>query len=521
MAVKIEAKKRWILLPLLFVFLTGSPSWGSPRWMRLSWTVPDAADTTMTVSWNDSDLGDGAVEYRPLGGTSATTAASAVDTGVSTLEVTYEATLSGLRSSAVYEYRVQSGGDWSDWKRFDTPPVAGSCDHVRIVVGGDGNGGDEEYDPGYTSRHWDDMAGYVKDESPLLMVHSGDLVYDGREHMQWEEWFTVSEFLTAEIPFMPVPGHQDDGPLTGHSPGDNKLFNMMFALPLSGAGELDERVDPNGDGVEDFWSVVVGNVLLVGLSTEGIDPAVQHAFLRGTLDEWGSSVEWKMVIFHRPLWSSGFHGSNDGDMLDAGSLIGIIDDYSVDFIIGGHDHHYERLHPSSGGYGGRPRAIHPLPDDGGNSGVADGTIHVVSGGLGSLADYLTAFPGCRTDGCFVAEGHMNYMVFDIEGYRADVVVRGGGGIQAYTNVFTDAALELDPLDTFTVVKADSRCGSPPDDVPEEVDVPEPTDRADIPDSADWDGEAPPDAPDAASDVTGEDGDEGPGADNGCSCVVAN
>ena len=207
------------------------------------------------------------------------------------------------------------------------------------------------------------------------MVHLGGLVYDGREFMQWEEWFTVSEFLISEIPFMPVLGHEDDGPLTGENPGDNKLFNMMFALPLSGAGQLDERVDPNGDGVEDFWSLVVGNVLVVGLSTEGIDPAVQHAFLRGTLDEWGARVEWKIVVFHRPLWSSGFHGSNDGDMLDAGNLIGIIDDYSVDFVIGGHDHHYERLHPSRGGYGGLPRAIHPLPDDGGNSGVAEVEKH--------------------------------------------------------------------------------------------------------------------------------------------------
>lgn len=177
------------------------------------------------------------------------------------------------------------------------------------------------------------------------------------------------------------------------------------------------------------------------------------------------------MFFHRPLWLSGLTGNNEQDKLDADNLIGITDDYDVDFVICGHDHDYERFSPSRGGYGGRPRIVNPLPDDDGNSGIADGPIHVVSGGVGSFTNFAML---CRVEGCFVANGHLNYMVFNIEGDRADVIVRDFGLILT----IPDAYLRPDPIDQFTVYKRSSVCDTTPDETAEKYDSPEPVDVAD-------------------------------------------
>jgi hypothetical protein len=509
-----KLKNGFYIFLLIFSFPLANTLHASPRWLRLSWTSIDSTDSTMTVAWTDTDGSGGNVEYRPSGGTSSTVSAAAEDTGSGVLDVTYEATLTGLLPSTAYEYRVQSGGAWSDWKTFATPPPVGACNPVRIAIGGDGRGGEAFWDPGYVSRHWDNIAGYIKNEMPNLMIYSGDIVHDGSEDVQWEEWLNVSEFITSEVPFMTIMGNHDDGP----GEGDNQWYNKIFALPKSGAGLLSPAFDPDGNGVEDFWAIVVGNILMVGLSTEGVDPAVQQTFLQDTIAAWDWRVDWKFVFFHRPLWSSGAHGNNEGNMLDADNLIGIIDDYGVDFVICGHDHDYERLHPSRGGYGGRPRVVNPLPDDGGNSGIADGTIHIVSGGAGSFTNFVMF---CRVDGCFVSSGNLNYMVFDIMGDRASVVTRDLGPILT----LADATMRPDPMDVFTVYKRSSICDTLPDEVPEEVDAVEPVEPpVEVPDeadaaqddaaAADWDSIAPPD---------GEEEQAGEGEENhagaGCGCVL--
>ena len=169
-------------------------------------------------------------------------------------------------------------------------------------------------------------------------------------------------------------------------------------------------------------------------------------------------------------------------------------DGHLDFVLTGHDHDYERFHPSKGGYGGRPRIINPLPDDGGNSGVADGTIHIVSGGAGSFTNFVMF---CRVDGCFVSSGHLNYMVLDFMGDRVDAVVRDLGPILT----LADATMQPVPIDVFHVYKSGSICDIIPDDVPEEV--PEAVDVPDLPDTADAVVDT---APDPVDDTV-PDGDE--------------
>lgn len=73
-------------------------------------------------------------------------------------------------------------------------------------------------------------------------------------------------------------------------------------------------------------------------------------------DLGSSTAEWKIVIAHRPPFSSGWHGS-DQEVQDL--FVPIFERYRVDLVLLGHDHHYERINAINGvtyviaGAGGR------------------------------------------------------------------------------------------------------------------------------------------------------------------------
>ena len=63
-------------------------------------------------------------------------------------------------------------------------------------------------------------------------------------------------------------------------------------------------------------------------------------------DELAASVnQWKVVLLHHPLYSSGRHGSTYGarEVLEP-----ILRRHHVDLVLAGHDHDYERTHPQHG-----------------------------------------------------------------------------------------------------------------------------------------------------------------------------
>jgi 3',5'-cyclic AMP phosphodiesterase CpdA len=54
--------------------------------------------------------------------------------------------------------------------------------------------------------------------------------------------------------------------------------------------------------------------------------------------------KWQILVFHYPLWSSGEH-SRDKALIDLRKvMLPILNDYPVDFVVSGHDHHAELFH---------------------------------------------------------------------------------------------------------------------------------------------------------------------------------
>jgi len=106
--------------------------------------------------------------------------------------------------------------------------------------------------------------------------------------------------------------------------------------------------------------------------------AQQREWLQATLAT--STAPWKIVAFHRAIYSSGLHGGNRP--LRA-AIEPLLLKYKVPIVLTGHDHDYERLE-------------------------AKGIAYIVSGGGGAyLRDFLLVQPGSK-----VRKVSLNYLILE-------------------------------------------------------------------------------------------------------------
>lgn len=469
----------------------------APRWTRLSWTQTPA--TSLTVTWNDDDaVGQG--EIRPLNGSATTIPSTAVNSGVSEFDYTHVATFTGLLPDTAYEYRVQSQATWTNWQATRTAPAAGACTPFTFVATGDGRGEDLiGYGP---SGQWPGVMGNIVGENPLFVLHTGDYVHDGGEVSQWVTELNTLPTLSALFPFFLAQGNHDDGP--GEGPGAH--YNMIFSYPAT-----------NPDNAEDYYSLIMGNVQIIALSTHSFDIADQANWMDAELAAHAGTVDWRVVFFHKPVWSSGIsHGSNEGLFADV--LIPVFESHGVDLVFNGHDHIYERFHPSVGGPGAGAHVNTPLPFDNNTRGEASGVTYIVTGGGGAILE--STFSTSEV-GAAVGSGNLNYVAVRANGNTLQVTARDLGpcilGLCGSPSIVGD-------LDDIILEKSNTGCVTPDPD----AGVPDPD--AGVPDPDAGAGDGGPDPSDAGPADDGgpnqdDSGTPSPDAstqppespDSGCSC----
>lgn len=118
--------------------------------------------------------------------------------------------------------------------------------------------------------------------------------------------------------FWPTPGNHDwkDEGL--------KAYLDYFTLP----------------GNERYYDVQIGDVHIFALDSEGEEPdgadqdSAQAQWFQQAASE--STACYKLVVFHRPPFSSGKHGSQE-------RMQWPFSDWGMDAVVAGHDHIYERI----------------------------------------------------------------------------------------------------------------------------------------------------------------------------------
>jgi predicted phosphodiesterase len=166
-----------------------------------------------------------------------------------------------------------------------------------------------------------------------LVCLLGDICYYGNFEDRYEEVFRqpMAPLLDAGVGFELAIGNHDAA--LGHS--DVALEEIEAELRLLGT--------PGP-----FYSVSHGpaDFFYVDSSTPGVfgpESNVQWQWLDDSLAS--SNAQWRFVLMHHPLYSSGHHGSTVGARE---RLEPILRRHEVDLVLAGHDHDYERTHPQGG-----------------------------------------------------------------------------------------------------------------------------------------------------------------------------
>ena len=226
------------------------------------------------------------------------------------------------------EYRIVDGDATSYWYDLKNP----SGDKFKAIIFPDSQcGGGGSYDT------WGGLAGsaFAKNTDAVLFVNVGDLVDNGEDNNQWEDWLAHVEQFTPEIVFAPVLGNHEtySREWTVRSP---VAYLNYFATPDNGFENFSRR----------FYSFDVGAAHFAildsqwdELGNEIID--VQENWLRQDLNS--TAKPWKIVFIHKDVLQYRINGRPERKegFSDVGEIfMPEFDSLGVDVVFTGHLHTY-------------------------------------------------------------------------------------------------------------------------------------------------------------------------------------
>ena len=278
--------------------------------------VQSVSASSAVIAWVSKEPGVGIVEY----GETPWLGREGVDDRVTRR---HAVALTGLGPESRYYYRVKEAGEKPEIARFRTASE-GECSRFAFAVIGDSGRG---------RKGQLVVAALLERLEPDLILHTGDIVYPSGEERHYDRRFFVPYGrLLKEVPIFPILGNHD------LERGNGAAYLNNFHLP---------RNDTQGTGR--YYSFDWGNAHFVALNSElyhgdhSYRPEEQKTWLDRDLKE--TRQPWKIVYFHRPIYSSSKHGGDERIRKD---LEPVLVRHEVDLVFSGHDHVYERTVPIRG-----------------------------------------------------------------------------------------------------------------------------------------------------------------------------
>jgi 3',5'-cyclic AMP phosphodiesterase CpdA len=239
---------------------------------------------------------------------------------------------------------------------------------------------------------------------PLFNLVNGDLCYANLAQDRirtWSNWFENNTRSARYRPWMPAAGNHENE--LGNGPIGYGAYQAYFELPDSGSS-------PGTRGM--WYSFTAGSVRVISLNNDDI--AFQdggnfyvHGYSGGEQKRWLAAelasarrdpdVDWVVVCMHQTAISTA-DKANGADLGIREEWLPLFDQYQVDLVVCGHEHHYERSHPLRGAMGTDTRTPIPVDTRGDLIDSTKGTVHLVIGGGGTSAPsngFLFPDPRCR------------------------------------------------------------------------------------------------------------------------------
>lgn len=164
----------------------------------------------------------------------------------------------------------------------------------------------------------DRLVKIILEHRPTAVFRVGDLVNDGLDPQQWEDFNRIEAPLLSTVNYYPALGnHEMDSPLYF------KNFPYLYGAR--------------------WYSVQEEGIHFVVLdSNSDLRPgSAQYLWLQEDLQNISEDITYRIVIFHHPLLSSGYHKEDSKGLRDI--LMPLLQAHGICAVFSGHDHHYERL----------------------------------------------------------------------------------------------------------------------------------------------------------------------------------
>lgn len=378
----------------------------SPTLLRKP-TIHNVTPTSLVIVWTTEEDGSSEVRYGTgdFSLTAVATTTNLITDASSPYDNYYvhEATLTGLSSNTVYQYKIYTDG-------VDLTP-GGSIDVRSGRAAGDKNFRFATFgDSGTGSSGQRGVADRLLQIDPDLVVHGGDMVYDTDYRTIETKHFQIYEELLQSVWLPPNVGNHD-------------MHNGGAVIADSFVNPPNSSTDPIAR--ELYYSFDYGNAHFTVLATElsTSNGSEQYQWLEDDLAN--SDMFWKIVVLHEPPFN--------GDGKKFSNLVDLFEAHGVDMVIAGDRHYYERM---------------KLIKDDDVSTIEDGGIlYVTSGGGGTGLGNIGAPPWPERTAERAAVYHL--VMFDVADCEIEL-----SAVEQSTGDGFDAT---DIFDTFTL----NKCGDGP------------------------------------------------------------
>jgi len=253
--------------------------------------------------------------------------------------VSHKAEITGLNPGTTYSYRVGASEDteegWSKPQSFTTEAVDSSSNPFTFAHITD------TQDAGLTYDWFERTVNAAVTQVPDLkfFAHSGDLVERAASESQYRQLLLKGKGVIDSVPMMTTLGNHDyDGsspPAISGYGGLGINYASHFNLPVNGAAVA--RVKGG------TYSFDYGSVHFVAIDTEyptGDSTARNLAdWLKRDLA--GTDKPWKIVYLHQGPYVGRSYASSRVTRVRE-HLVPVFDEYEVDLVLQGHDHHSAR-----------------------------------------------------------------------------------------------------------------------------------------------------------------------------------
>ena len=206
----------------------------------------------------------------------------------------HSATLKDLPPGTPCEYRVVAKEKGTPWRPL---PTDNGGPFKALIFS------DSQCSDGYATWRRVAQAAAMQHPDAAILINMGDLVDNGEDHRQWNQWFDGLSGIADRLPLAPIMGNHETY-TTDWQIRWPKAYLALFDLPTNGSAHFNRH----------YYSYDYGDVHFAVLSTQWQELHELTPGLKSEQMAWlpkdlaATKKKWKVVLLHRDVLQYGIHG---------------------------------------------------------------------------------------------------------------------------------------------------------------------------------------------------------------------